>query len=166
MNYVSRIDAENCPLLFFVDNSGPKNLVFSINDRYYSIGRALSNHLIIVEAGVSRLHAVIYKEGDLCYLENLSETSHTAVNGQKLKKKIQLVANDVIEIADLKLKFLPNKGYLNNNTQHQVKDVIKINRAPNSGVDMMDTLMGYNPNLEQLGDTKKKKWRKEKRKNE
>ncbi|XEY27460.1 FHA domain-containing serine/threonine-protein kinase [Candidatus Uabimicrobium helgolandensis] len=112
MNYVSRKDVGNCPLLFFVCDAGPKNLIFSINDRYYSIGRALSNHLVITEKGVSRLHAVIYKDGSDFFLENLSKTSHTAINGKKVKNKIKLKANDIIEIADSKLKYVPNKNCL------------------------------------------------------
>ena len=61
-----------------------------------TVGRAADNKLQISENTVSGHHAVITKSDGNVYIEDLSSTNGTSLNGVAIKSKILLKNNDVI----------------------------------------------------------------------
>ncbi|MCY7370607.1 MAG: FHA domain-containing protein [Polaromonas sp.] len=69
-----------------------------------SLGRRPYNDLVIDNLAVSGEHAVLQMSGNQFYLEDLSSTNGTFVNGRAVKKHL-MQDNDVVEIGRYKIKY-------------------------------------------------------------
>ncbi len=74
-----------------------------------SLGRRPYNDIVIDNLAVSGEHAVLQMSGHEVYLEDLSSTNGTYVNGKSVKKLL-LQNNDTIEIGKHKIKYLHEGG--------------------------------------------------------
>lgn len=74
-----------------------------------SLGRRPYNDIVIDNLAVSGEHAVLQMSGNEVYLEDLSSTNGTYVNGKSVKKLL-LQNNDTIEIGKYKIKYLHEGG--------------------------------------------------------
>lgn len=70
-----------------------------------SIGRAVSNDVVIDNMGVSSHHAIIEKKDTLFYLEDLNSTNGTFVNNNKITQAYKVGLHDVITIGKHTIKF-------------------------------------------------------------
>jgi hypothetical protein len=70
------------------------------------IGRLPQNDLAIDAQGVSREHARIVVDGEVCTIEDLGSTNGTWVNGKKVEQPRTLIAGDEIAIGKIRLIYL------------------------------------------------------------
>jgi pSer/pThr/pTyr-binding forkhead associated (FHA) protein len=87
------------------------NQVFPIDKPVVSIGRKLSNDLVIQSAQVSRNHAEIRSREEGFFLVDLGSTSGTFVNNEKIEES-KIYSGDLILIANVPLMFLDEKDPL------------------------------------------------------
>jgi hypothetical protein len=91
-----------------------------------TIGRRSHNDLVIDNLAISGEHAVLSRNGEDLYLEDLGSTNGTTVNGQPVKRHL-LVGGDLIEIGKYRLKFvsegneLPVISEVDFDTSHPLK---------------------------------------------
>jgi pSer/pThr/pTyr-binding forkhead associated (FHA) protein len=85
--------------------------VFPIPDTPITIGRNLSNQLVVSVSTVSRKHAMIQRKGDHYVLTDLNSTGGTFVNEKKIMKAV-LKSGDSILLADTPLVFVENAPHL------------------------------------------------------
>lgn len=71
-----------------------------------TIGRSANNTLIIADPNVSSLHALVEREGDRYWLEDLRGSAGTWLNGRRLEGRAELHPGDVLRIGDVALIFL------------------------------------------------------------
>lgn len=90
-------------ILVRLDGSVVKELTLS--KLRTSIGRRPSSDIMLDSLAVSGEHAVLQLSGNEVYVEDLSSTNGTYVNG-KLAKERQLQNGDVVEIGRFKLEYI------------------------------------------------------------
>jgi len=78
---------------------------FPLDRSQVVIGRSQQSDLILSGDNISRRHAVISRDDNGFWLEDLS-SSGTVANGQKVCKKTQLKLGDVIKIFDWEMRFV------------------------------------------------------------
>lgn len=72
----------------------------------YIFGRDIDTCFQTLEdPSVSRNHSKFFIQDDLCYLENLSQTNPTLVNGNPIETKYQLNEDDIIQIGNTFYRF-------------------------------------------------------------
>ena len=87
-----------------ISSSAAEDIVFPLIVDEVLIGRLDSVDLVIDETGVSRVHAKVVREGDLCVVMDLRSKTGTRVNGH-LVDRHELLDGDVIEIGKTSLKY-------------------------------------------------------------
>ncbi|MBI5367699.1 MAG: FHA domain-containing protein [Planctomycetes bacterium] len=65
-----------------------KGKVFDINDAIITLGRDDASTIQILDHGVSRGHAEIYRVGEMSFIRDLKSTNGTFVNDQKVNEEI------------------------------------------------------------------------------
>jgi NADH dehydrogenase len=70
-----------------------------------SLGRSAENNIVVPDQGVSRRHALIQREGDVYWLEDLGATNGTYVNGQRIQERVQLRHGDEIAVGGTAFSF-------------------------------------------------------------
>jgi len=70
----------------------------------------------------SRKHAVIYWEGDICFLEDLNSTNGTFINDQQVHGKVELTKGDTIGLGDTEL-LIGVENYSKNEPQSLEEDI-------------------------------------------
>ena len=86
-------------------NSGQsEDVVFPLIVDEVLIGRLDSVDLIIDEVGVSRVHAKVVREKNLCVVMDLRSKTGTRVNGKQVERH-ELLDGDVIQIGKTSLKY-------------------------------------------------------------
>lgn len=98
-----------------------------------TLGRRPYNDIVIDNLAVSGEHAVIQMIGSEVYLEDLSSTNGSYLNGKAVKKQL-LQNDDVVEIGKYKIKFVADIG-----GQYEKTMVIKPSAMvkPQTGVSAM-----------------------------
>lgn len=100
-----RLDPEPAPVLAVLENIADGK-AFSVRSALANIGRATTNEVVIDDAAVSRLHAVIQQQGFGSFsIENRSGNG-TFVNHQKIDKA-PLSDGDLITIGATTLRYVP-----------------------------------------------------------
>jgi len=83
---------------------GPDSgLVFSLPEKEIIIGRRPTCHVVLTDANVSRQHAVIERQGDVYWLNDLGSTNGTFVNGERVTRQ-PLRSGDRIRVGDSELE--------------------------------------------------------------
>lgn len=83
-----------------------KGTQFSIGDEL-TIGRAAGCHVSLPDDGfISQLHARVYRRMGAVYIEDLGSTNGTRVNGQPLRKPVELRPGDRIQFGDTTLELV------------------------------------------------------------
>lgn len=70
----------------------------------------------------SRKHAVIYWEGDTCFLEDLNSTNGTFLNNRQVHGKVELTKGDTIGLGDTEL-LIGVEDYPKNKSQSLEEDI-------------------------------------------
>ena len=71
-----------------------------------SIGRSADNNIVIPDQRVSRRHALIQREGEVYWLEDLGGANGTLVNGQRVTERVRLQQADSIAIGPTQYHFM------------------------------------------------------------
>ncbi|MBX5451361.1 MAG: FHA domain-containing protein, partial [Thermogemmatispora sp.] len=90
-----------------------EQLVHVVTRRETSIGRALSNDIVLMDLSVSREHARLILDNDGCwYLINLAPHNVVRVNGQPIPSHVPfpLQSQDIIVLGSTMLQFLAPHG--------------------------------------------------------
>lgn len=87
-----------------INSAQAEDVVFPLIVDEVLIGRLDSVDLIIDENGVSRVHAKIVREKNLCVLMDLRSKTGTRVNGKPVERH-ELMDGDVIQIGKTSLKY-------------------------------------------------------------
>ncbi len=75
-------------------------------DPELSVGRALTNSLVLDDDAVSRQHALLFLRNDRCWLTDLGSTNGTLVNDVPLAGETPLRHGDLITIGSVVFKFI------------------------------------------------------------
>src|SRR5262245_22414129 len=76
---------QNQPVLLAI--AGPAlGRSFALTDRPMTIGRSHQADIVVVDDGISRRYAVIRREGDDYFVEDLSSTNGLFINGEKITR--------------------------------------------------------------------------------
>ncbi|REJ74151.1 MAG: GGDEF domain-containing protein [Acidobacteria bacterium] len=78
---------------------------FSI-DPELSVGRALSNSIVLDDDSVSRQHALFYRRGDGFFVSDLGSTNGTLVNDFPVESETPLRNGDLVTIGGVVFKFI------------------------------------------------------------
>ena len=70
----------------------------------------------------SRRHALLYWEGDACFVEDLDSTNGTFINDNPIRGKYELQKGDVISLGDTEL-LIGVENYPTNQTQSSEEDI-------------------------------------------
>lgn len=87
-----------------INSAQAEDVVFPLIVDEVLIGRLDSVDLIIDETGVSRVHAKVVREKNLCVVMDLRSKTGTRVNGKQIERH-ELMDGDVIEIGKTSLKY-------------------------------------------------------------
>lgn len=82
----------------------------AVKDDVTSIGRTPDNTVCLDNKGVSSHHAIITKEEDKYFIEDINSSNGTIVNGERIVSKQPLFFDDSIEICKHTLKFVRAPG--------------------------------------------------------
>lgn len=74
--------------------------IFELNKREISIGRDITNDIVINDAEVSRRHAHLMLEGDRYKIEDLNSTNGTYIDGQRLIGPHLMAIGEIIMFGD------------------------------------------------------------------
>jgi pSer/pThr/pTyr-binding forkhead associated (FHA) protein len=74
-----------------------------------TLGRRPYNDIVIDNLAVSGEHAVLQMVGSDVFIEDLSSTNGTYINGKAIKKQL-LTHNDTVEIGKYKIKYLTDEN--------------------------------------------------------
>ncbi|MCK9606910.1 MAG: FHA domain-containing protein [Methylomonas sp.] len=116
-------------------NSALRNTV-EIENNSASIGRASYNPIQIDNKGVSLLHAVITRQDNEWFIEDLNSTNGTYLNGGKVLGKQKIKFGDTISICKHDLKFARERsrvGSVSNTYQSDDSDrTVMVGNNPSS----------------------------------
>lgn len=65
-----------------------------------TIGRAPSCHIVIKHPEASRVHATIWEQGGVAYIQDEGSANGTFVNGRLIRKMVQLKHGDKVRIGE------------------------------------------------------------------
>ena len=83
---------------------GSKRRPYPLAKDSLSIGRLDSCDIVLSDAGVSRKHAEVRREGDEWVVIDLGSTNGTVVNGQPVRRH-RLAAGDRIEVGETVIEY-------------------------------------------------------------
>ena len=91
--------------LNLTDISNPERSFSASGKSEYMVGRKAQNDICIPDDGyVSGVHCKFEKEGDTVYVTDMESSNGTKVNGNKIKEKTPLAANDIVRIGKVEYK--------------------------------------------------------------
>ena len=88
--------------LIIVDEGGHSVEVPLVRDEI-TIGRKEGNTIRLIERNISRHHAMLTREGDKVYIEDMDSYNGVFLNANRISRKTALYAGDLIEIGDYKI---------------------------------------------------------------
>lgn len=90
---------------FILIRGGPeKGKVYEVGDQPLTLGRDKNQTIQILDQGVSRAHAEIFKLGELFIIRDINSTNGTFVNGERIEEEV-LKAQDEILIGNTSMLF-------------------------------------------------------------
>src|SRR5512137_44667 len=93
----------------WVKNGPLKGRTFELHDAVITVGRDPTETVQVLDQGVSRQHARIYRAGEMCFIRDLGSTNGTFVNDQRVQEEL-LRSGDVIRIGSTLLAFEDRPG--------------------------------------------------------
>ena len=93
-----------------------QNQVFPLTREVTLIGRRLTNHLVVDDRRVSRMHAQIRSINNQFFLVDLNSTGGTFVNGEKIYQ-VALYSGDQISLAGIPISFIQDSIELENESE-------------------------------------------------
>ena len=85
------------------DDQGQQTVVNLVRDEY-SIGRAEANTIRLTERNVSRSHALLHRQRDQWFLEDLQSYNGVYVNGVRIGGRQELAHGDLVQIGDYRIE--------------------------------------------------------------
>ena len=84
-------------MAFIRIKTGPnKGKVFEVRDNVITIGRDENQTIQVLDQGVSRAHAEIFKLGDMCFVRDLNSTNGTYVNNVKVNEEALKTTDELL----------------------------------------------------------------------
>lgn len=93
-----------------------RNQVFPLVREVTLIGRRLTNHLVVDDRRVSRMHAQIRIINEKFFVVDLNSTGGTFVNGQKIFQTV-LYSGDQLSLAGISITFVQDSTEFENETE-------------------------------------------------
>jgi pSer/pThr/pTyr-binding forkhead associated (FHA) protein len=82
-----------------------KDQFFPLNKKIINIGRRLTNHLVIDDSRISRVHAQLRNIKGRFFIVDLNSTGGTYVNSKRIEQAM-LYSGDIISLAGYLLEFI------------------------------------------------------------
>lgn len=92
-----------------IKNGPDKGKSFEINDQPVTVGRDKSQTIQVLDQGVSRAHAEIFKLGELYIIRDLNSTNGTFVNRERIKEEV-IKSSDEITVGSTQLILTEKPG--------------------------------------------------------
>ncbi len=80
--------------------------VFPISRPEMVIGRVEDNEMVIEHRSVSRSHAKVFRDGDMCRIVDLQSANGILLNGVEVNEAV-LQSGDIVELGRVQLRFVP-----------------------------------------------------------
>lgn len=87
------------------DDQGQQTVVNLVRDEY-SIGRAEENTIRLTERNISRSHALLVRERDHWFLEDLQSYNGVFVNGVRIGGRQELAHGDLVQLGDYRIELM------------------------------------------------------------
>src|SRR5574340_1050031 len=92
--------------LILIQEGGPEQ-EFELGKASISLGRALTNDIILNDTRVSRSHARLECGPEGCSLVDLGSSNGTRLNGARVPGRAALAPGDMLGLGSLQLRYLP-----------------------------------------------------------
>jgi GAF domain-containing protein len=93
----------------WVKNGPLKGKTFELRDAVITVGRDPTETIQVLDQGISRQHARIFRSGEMCFIRDLGSTNGTFVNDRRAQEEL-LRSGDVIRIGSTLLGFEDRPG--------------------------------------------------------
>lgn len=87
------------------DDQGQQTVVNLVRDEY-SIGRGEENTIRLTERNISRRHALLVRERDQWFLEDLQSYNGAFVNGVRIGGRQELAHGDLVQLGDYRIELM------------------------------------------------------------
>jgi pSer/pThr/pTyr-binding forkhead associated (FHA) protein len=88
-----------------IRSSTGEDLVLNLNLDMVSLGRGPQNHIVVADPAVSSRHALIQRERDAYWAEDLGGPNGTLVNRRRLTERTRLKHGDVLRLGSTEFTF-------------------------------------------------------------
>jgi pSer/pThr/pTyr-binding forkhead associated (FHA) protein len=88
-----------------VRSSTGEDLLLSLNFDMVSLGRGAQNHIVVADPAVSGRHALIQRDRDAYWAEDLGGPNGTLVNGRRLSERTRLKHGDILRLGSTEFTF-------------------------------------------------------------
>jgi pSer/pThr/pTyr-binding forkhead associated (FHA) protein len=88
-----------------VRSSTGEDLVLNLNLDIVSLGRGPQNHIVVADPAVSSRHALIQREGDAYWAEDLGSPNGMLVNKRRLTERTRLKHGDILRLGSTEFTF-------------------------------------------------------------
>jgi putative nucleotidyltransferase with HDIG domain len=92
-----------------IKNGPDKGRSFEINDQPVTVGRDKTQTIQVLDQGVSRAHAEVFKLGELYIIRDLNSTNGTFVNRERIKEEV-IKSSDEITVGNTQLVLTEKPG--------------------------------------------------------
>lgn len=106
-----------------VTRGGIPGTRYELNAEKTRLGRDSSNDVLVDFLSVSRNHAIIVREGDGYFIEDLKSRNGTYVNGQLVEKRQQLCEGDEVEVCDVIFRFFHGNSPTNEVSHRKTQEM-------------------------------------------
>jgi NADH dehydrogenase len=88
-----------------VRSSTGEDLVLNLNLDIVSLGRGPQNHIVVADPAVSSRHALIQREGEAYWVEDLASPNGVLVNRRRLTERTRLKHGDLLRLGSTEFTF-------------------------------------------------------------
>ena len=120
----ARLQDQNVRSTLFIDAGAEHHKLVRINDSFAgeeftlseqenTIGRTDENFILLSDTSISRRHAVIYRSGDLYFVEDFGSSNGTRLNGTPVTSREEVRASDRVEFGNVEFVLVPGDQTVN-----------------------------------------------------
>ena len=131
----------------FVISGRDQGAKFDLEDGMMGLGRDSSNFIQVHDTEVSRRHAEIRREGDVCTVVDLGSSNGTYVNGERVERHA-LASGDRLQVGSTLILFTDPGDAPADDLSDKIDIVLRSNVSDNSRIVPLDVAGGRERDLQ------------------